>query len=383
MRVEFLIDNLGSGGAQRQVVELARALRMKSGVDARIVAYRHVAAHDVGLHGRRAAGAGIPVLVVAKRFKLDPTFPIRLARAIEGADIVQSYMPIPSLWVRTALSRLRGAARPRWIACERTDPTRSSWFARQVRTLAFRHADLVTVNSRPALAALERQLGIPRERLHFVPNGIDLAGWDSATSRPPPWPMPADRFHIVVVGRLSAEKNHRLLLEALARLEPRLRASWTVWLLGAATREPEGEQVVREAVERLGLAEIVEIRRPTPEVAAVIARADLLVLPSRYEGFPNAVLEAMASRTLVVAAPVGEVGGLIDTGRTGLLFRPEDPADLARALASAYALPPAERRAIGEAARRRVETEFRIERIAARHVELYGRLLGSRSGPEG
>lgn len=141
--------------------------------------------------------------------------------------------------------------------------------------------------------------------------------------------------------------------------------------------------MVREAVERLGLMETVEIRRPTPEVAAVITRADVLVLPSRYEGFPNVVLEAMASRTLVVAAPVGEVGALIEPGKTGMLFRPGDPADLARVLAHAHALPLGERRAIGEAARRRVEAEFRIEQVAARHVELYDRLLGSRDGLEG
>src|SRR5690606_20583798 len=121
LRVDLLIDNLGSGGAQRQLVELACALTCR-GVEARIVAYRAVSSGDVDLYGQRSAAAGLPVSLVAERRELDPTHPSRLARALAGADLVQSYMPIPSLWVCAALSRMTRAERPRWIACERTDP---------------------------------------------------------------------------------------------------------------------------------------------------------------------------------------------------------------------------------------------------------------------
>src|SRR5690606_8103282 len=109
-----------------------------------IVAYRGVASGDVDLYGRRIATAGLPVSIVAKRGKLDPTQPSRLARVLAGADLVQSYMPIPSFWVRAALSRMPRAKRPRWIACERTDPASSSWSEAAVRAFAFRGADAVT-----------------------------------------------------------------------------------------------------------------------------------------------------------------------------------------------------------------------------------------------
>lgn len=378
MRVDLLIDNLGSGGAQRQLIELAATMRARFGVDARIVAYRDVAARDADVHRERIAAAGLPVSIVAKRCRFDPTLPVRLGRALRGADVVQSYMPIPSLWTRAALALLPRGERPCWIACERTDPTRTSRMQRGIRALAYRGADAVTANSHGAAAELERRLRIPRERVHYIPNGIDLAAWDTAAARPLPWPMAGNRFHLVLVGRLSHEKNHTLLLEAVARLDPCLRAGWTVWFLGASTREPRGEQVVREAIRRLGLEATVEIRPPTPEVAAVVARASLLVLPSRHEGFPNAVLEAMASRTVVVAAPVGDVPALVEDGRTGFLFRPDDPADLARVLARASALAPAERRAIAEAARHRIEAEFRIEEVAVRYLALYAGFLSSR-----
>src|SRR5690606_8405960 len=109
-------------------------------------------------------------------------------------------------------SRMPRAERPRWIACERTDPASSSWSEGAVRAFAFRRADAVTTNSRGALDVLAARYGIPRTRLHYIPNGIDLARWDEAAARPLPWPMAADRFHVVVVGRLSREKSHALLL---------------------------------------------------------------------------------------------------------------------------------------------------------------------------
>jgi glycosyltransferase involved in cell wall biosynthesis len=375
LRVDLVIDNLGSGGAQRQVVELARTLRGTFGVDARIVAYRHVSSRDVDVHGARIAAASLPVSVVAKRRKLDPRHPARLARALAGADIVQSYMPIPSLWTRAALAWLPAHERPRWIACERTDPTQSPWLHDRLRVLAFGHADLVVANSRCARTALESMLGVPSSRLAYLPNGIDLVSWDHAAARPPPWPMRADRFHVVIVGRLSSEKNHALLLEAIARLSPELRRDCRVWFLGASTSEREGGQVVRQTVERLGLEDTVEFRPPTAEVAALLARAHLLVLPSRFEGFPNVVLEAMASRTLVLAAPVGDVPALIDEGRTGLLFRAGDVDDLARKIVAARALAQEVRESIVEAARARVEAHHRIEAVARRYVCLYESLL--------
>lgn len=380
MRVDLLIDNLGSGGAQRQLVELSRVLREVPGVDARILVYRDVSSRDADLHGQRITTASVPVVAVIKRHRFDPLYPALLARELAGSDVVQSYMPIPSLWTCAALRLLRSTERPCWIACERTDPAHSSWTQRRIRALAFRHADAITVNSRSATSELERRFGIPHEQLHYIPNGIDLVGWDEASSRPPPWPMASDRFHIVLAGRLSREKNHSLLLEAIARLDPRLRANWTVWFLGASTREPDGERNVREAVGRFGLQEVVEIRPPTSGLAAFLAHVDLLVLPSRYEGFPNVVLEAMAARTIVVAAPVGDVPVLVEDGRTGFSFRPEDPQDLARVLARVHALAPTERKSIIEAARLRVETDFRIEKIAERHLALYDVLLRSRSG---
>lgn len=375
IRVDLVIDSLGSGGAQRQLVELALALRGRFGVDARIVVYKGLLGHDRDLYGPRLAAGSVPVRVVPKRRRLDASLPRRLAEALDGADVVQSYMGLPSLWTALAVRRLRKDVRPRWIASERTQPSRDRCLSRWAGRTVFPHADIVTANSTAAVQELRATGSFAPDQVRYMPNGIDLTLWDEAASRESPWPRARDCLQILVIGRLGREKNHRLLIEALGRMPVEARSAWRCWFVGAATGEKGGEASIRQEIDRWGLGDRIEIRPPTPEIAAVLAGADLLVLPSLYEGSPNVVLEAMASRTLVVAAPVGDVPSLIEDGKTGLFFRTNDPEDLARALIRTREMSIEERAAIAEAARRHVEQHFRIEVTTEMHLRLYEELL--------
>jgi glycosyltransferase involved in cell wall biosynthesis len=94
-------------------------------------------------------------------------------------------------------------------------------------------------------------------------------------------------------------------------------------------------------------------------------KLDALVIPSHYEGFPNVLLEAMASRLPTVATPVGDVPNLLEDGRTGFLVPLGDAAALARALERLEEMGPEGRRALGERARAVVEERYRIEVVAA------------------
>jgi glycosyltransferase involved in cell wall biosynthesis len=98
---------------------------------------------------------------------------------------------------------------------------------------------------------------------------------------------------------------------------------------------------------------------------------DLVVLPSRHEGFPNVVLEAMASRLPVVASRVGDVPRLVHDGVTGFLFDSGDAHGLAAALLQACSLRTEERQAMGKRARSVVEAHYGIASIASAHAQLY------------
>jgi glycosyltransferase involved in cell wall biosynthesis len=144
-----------------------------------------------------------------------------------------------------------------------------------------------------------------------------------------------------------------------------------VWLVGAGTGERGLGERVAARIRAEGLDDVVRIAPATDRVAALLRRLDLLVLPSRFEGFPNVVLEAMAAGTLVVAAPVGDVPALVEEGRTGLLFQPGSEEDLARALEAARGLPAEARRAITGEARRRVEERYGMDAVARLYLLLY------------
>lgn len=309
--------------------------------------------------------------------KFDPTLPVRLGRwfARNDIDVVHAFMAAPALWSLLAVHTLPRARRPVLVAAERSAIANSTGFARTVQGFVYRHTDAVTANARPTLEELAHELRVPRARLHYLPNGIDLDAWDRAAARPCPFELAPDRFHAALIGRFSPEKNHELLLDALGRLSPAERRDWQLWFVGAATAEAGALGQLEDEIARRGLAEHVRLVAPTPDIASFLRCVDLLVLPSRYEGFPNVVLEAMASRTLVAAAPVGDVPSLVADGETGLLFAAGDPAALAASLCRARSLDESERRSLADRARSLVEQRYRIEVVAAAHRDLYRKLL--------
>lgn len=370
MHVVYVIDHLGPGGAQRQAVELAVHLAAR-GLRVGFLVY-----HPLDFFGERLRDAGVPVLRVPKRAKLDPTLPGRMARRLEaeGADVVHAFMAVPTLWAGLALRRLRPGQRPLLIGAERNGRVAATPLQRCMESFAYRRCDTVTVNAHPMLEAVHTELGVPRERIQHLPNGIDLAAWDGSRARPCPVELDPHCFHVVVIGRLEWQKGHSLLLEALARLESARIRGWRVWLVGPRTGPRGYAASLEEQCRSLGLRDVVRFLPAMHDVPALLSRVDALVLASRWEGFPNVVLEAMASELPIVATRVGDVPTMLADGETGLLVDPDDAESLADGLRRLSALDPTERRNLGLRARKVVEERYEMDAVAERHLALYERL---------
>lgn len=204
-----------------------------------------------------------------------------------------------------------------------------------------------------------------RVPIDIVPNGVDLArfavpkrDWDPA--------------RMLFVGRVVYQKGLDLLLEALAGLQ---QIPWELVVAGdGSQREPLCSRARElEVQERVCFAGWLR----GDEMLQAYRQANLFVFPSRHEGMPNAVLEAMAAGLPVIASRIAGNEELVVSGETGTLVPAEDPGSLREALAAL--LPDSRRRAaMGAAGRKRVEERYTWDWVAAAYQGLLSRALGAR-----
>jgi glycosyltransferase involved in cell wall biosynthesis len=223
-------------------------------------------------------------------------------------------------------------------------------------------AAVVVAVSEPMAAAL-RTIA-PRARITTVANPVARF---PDRDRPP-----SGSPRVVFAGRVGAAKGTFVLLEAWARLRPETRDRARLVVLGNGDVD-----VARELVDRLGIWSTCDVRGwvPHTEATTVIAGSDVLVLASRSEGQPLAVLEAMAAGLCVVATPVGGIPDLVEHGRTGLLVPPDDPDALAATLDGLLADPAGAAR-LGAAARTRVRRGNDIDVVVDQLDDLYRQAVG-------
>ncbi|MBF0460824.1 MAG: glycosyltransferase family 4 protein [Magnetococcales bacterium] len=208
-------------------------------------------------------------------------------------------------------------------------------------------------------------IGLSPERVCLVHNGTPSPPLWSATVRPDP-----EVCHFLSLGELGERKGTPELLQALALLGQHVQP-WSAVIAGNGAIADSQAQV-----NALGLAD--RVRLPgwigRDEAAACLREADVFVLPSRQEGLPIAILEAMSMGRAIVATPVGAIPDAIEAMQTGLLVPPGDAAALAEALRTLLE-DVALRHRLGEAARLRYQQMFHIDRVAERVLALYAALL--------
>jgi glycosyltransferase involved in cell wall biosynthesis len=214
-------------------------------------------------------------------------------------------------------------------------------------------------------------LGYAPERVRTVRNGVDLPEIPSAAERRRArlhLGLREDEPLLLAMGRLDEQKGHSVLLEAVAGLKGSRPPRCAVVGDG-----PLRDRLRRQAA-RLGLGKAVQLPGERADVRAWLHAADVFVLPSLWEGLPNALLEAMALGLPVAASRVDGVPEAVTDGVEGLLVEPGAPQALAAALDSLLA-DAALRRRLGEAGRTRVAADFTVPAMLAGHRTAYRDVL--------
>jgi len=363
MRILHLTTFL-QGGAGRVIAALAVAQRQRGHTVT-------VVADDGGEDGYASypeylsalAAADVRVATVRSTFRRELPLTMQAARqvrAITGGatpDVVHTHAAIPTLVARVAFGRehvrvvqtMHG-----WGIAKTPDQA-----ATDITLLGA--ADAIVTPSAAARDTL-RTLGLSAP-VDVVPYGLD----PTLPARPVE-PIDAARIAglrregraiALCTGTIGVRKNQALLVEALAA---------AAGVAAVFVGDGDGAALVDLAAAR-GVADRVLVLGYREDASRYLSAADMFVLPSRNEGLPIAVLEALRAGVPVVATALAEIAEAVDDGRTGCLVAPDDAAALAAALRRTMA--PGARAAFGDAGREVFATRYRLDAMTSAYERLY------------
>jgi glycosyltransferase involved in cell wall biosynthesis len=244
----------------------------------------------------------------------------------------------------------------------------------------------------PVLTRSLLDAGMPAARVELVPNGIDTGRFTPATVAERRELRRAAGYDgegpvLLFVGFFSHDKQPRVLFDAWLRLYDDHHVDAAAWFVGATKSDyAEVDASIADGMQRdatsRGRADRLVFTGQVHDVHRYVRAADVFVLPSRREGLPVALMEAMSSALPCVASRLpGATDTLIEDGVSGLLVPPGDVAAFASAVTTLLA-DPARASAMGTAARQVILDRFANEKIAGRWLKSYETVLADQS-PQG
>lgn len=236
---------------------------------------------------------------------------------------------------------------------------------------AAKHADAAIALDDFLVPAVMHNLGVARERVVIVPNGIDVARVDCLTGPVAP-PDDGAPPLIVSLARIEPNKGLDVLAAALGTIRDDLPHGWRWQHIGDGAARPQVEAAIGHA--GIGAHTTLLGRVPDDELHRLLASATLFVHSTRYEGSPLVMLEAMVHGLPIVASAVGGIPDKVIPGETGWLVPPDDPDALGAAILAALREPPAILRAVGERGRDRVLAHFSLTHVVDELIALLGTL---------
>ena len=358
-RVALVIPTMDRGGAEKQLCLLAENLPRD-----RFDVHVFLLTRD-GPRSQRLRDAGIPVTVIGKRFKADPTALLRLRRELKRLkpDIVHTWLFAANSFGRAA-AKMAGVKRI--IASERcVDPWKTTAHFMIDRHQA-KYTEAITTNS-VGIRDFYAANGIDPNLFRVIANGIEPRDVDdiSRVEAFERLEVPPDRKLILAVGRLWPQKRYRDLIWA-AELVCSMRQDTTLVIIGDG---PQRGELLRhrDAVTTPKHVRFVGSRNDVPQL---LPHADVFWIGSEYEGQSNSVIEAMQAGVPVVASNIPGNVDLVLHDQTGRLATLGDRADFASQTNDFFENPEVAKQ-LAATARHRIATEFTVQSMTDKHAELY------------
>ena len=371
LRLLAIVEARTLTGPAKNLIEFAK-LATAYGIETSAATFTR--AEDSNLFLDTARRKSVPVFPIPERGRFDRHVIQAIAELVDVVqpDIIQTHA-VKSHF----LARLADVQRHvPWIAFHH-GYTWPDWRARlynQLDLWSLRAPTKVITVSEPFRRQLERR-GVASERIEIVHNAI-RPDWAAEARQPEnsrklraQMNIAPDCHVVLSVGRLSREKDHATLLEAMSLLPERLAAHLLI------VGEGPERQRIEKKIASLGITENVSLIGQQTSAEPYYGIADIAVLSSRSEGSPNALLEAMAAGVPVVATDVGGVPEIAVHGDTALLVQPGDPGELAESMGRLIREP---QLASGLAVRAKqvVRERYAPEQRTKRLAEIYRKVAG-------
>jgi glycosyltransferase involved in cell wall biosynthesis len=357
LRVAFVAGTLGQGGAEKQLLYMVQCL-CQAGVEVVVYTLTQGEYYESKFHELQ-----VPTVWIG----LSPNPLIRLFTLIHQLlkfqpQMIQSAHPFANLYAGLAGKVLNitsiGAMRSSW---QHSKAENGVW-SRLILSLP----TAIIVNSQAARDELVESKLIKAQKLFFLPNVIDLSSFTNPCSAASLSSNCNQNITVILIGRLISVKRVDYFLQALVKAKAQVPA-----LKGT---------IVGDGPERLALQQLAtELELPLSavtflgarqDVATLLAEADLLVLSSDSEGFPNVLLEAMAAELPVITTKVGDADKVVQHEHTGYTIPPGDVVGLTAKmieLAQSATL----RQQMGKAGRKRVEKLYSLEQLNKHLLTIY------------
>jgi glycosyltransferase involved in cell wall biosynthesis len=373
IRVTYVIGSLAIGGAETQLVRLANRLD------------RHrfrpsIICLDDGGALEATLVPDVPVIgvdlsrvrhgLVRSRSLLATRILAALMRQLHSLhpEVVHAYLPVAYVLGSLAAWTLRVpgiVAGRRGLTSFEAYPT-ARW--RRIAKLANRVIDVHICNSMAVRDFAMAREGIPVTKTRVIHNGIDIPALARTVHLPPGWPVVGPRA--AMVANLIRYKGHREVLQAVSIVKSR-HPSFRLVLMGEGPERARLQDQARD----LGIEDNIVFAGSQAEAATLVQAFDFTILGSSEEGFPNAVMESMASAIPVISTAVGGVAELVEDGVDGRLVPYGDPTAMAGAI-SWMIDHPEDRHRMGQVARQRIADRFSTELMVRETEAVYEELLG-------
>ncbi|MEP7242301.1 MAG: glycosyltransferase family 4 protein, partial [Gammaproteobacteria bacterium] len=326
MKLLLVIDHLGMGGAQRQLVELACGLARRGH---QIEIFVYFPQYD--FFRKRVEAQGIRVIACEKGGGFSTEVWRQLVRLRRGGgfDLVVSFLNSPNVY--TELAKIAAPGIPLVVSERCTSHDDATFAAPLARRLLHAVADHVVTNSETHARWLNLKPWL-RGKASCIYNGVDLESLRLGEVAAPV----AQELRLLAVGRICPQKNLLNLIAALGLFHQ--QRGFVPCLSWAGKQDDDVESVSYRKLIDGALEKLPQVREQwhwlgqQADMPGLFRTHDALIHPSFYEGLPNAVCEALAAGKPVLVSNVCDHPLLVAEGKRGFLFDPADPTTIAAAM---------------------------------------------------